>query len=67
MCQAAILWSGIREFVFGTSIATLKELGWKQIDIPATEVIARSWDAGVVVRGCVLGADCDQLFAGDRP
>ena len=62
MCQGAILWSGIREVVYGTSISRLKELGWRQIDIPAEEVVARSWDTKVVVVGGVRTAECDQLF-----
>jgi tRNA(adenine34) deaminase len=62
MCQAAILWAGIREVVFGTSIEQLKAFGWKQFDIAAAEVVARSWDPGVVVTGGVRAAECDELF-----
>jgi len=64
MCQGAVLWAGIREVVFGTSIAQLKTLGWKQIDITAEEVVARSWDPSVVVVAGVCAAECDQLFEG---
>lgn len=62
MCQGAILWSGIREVVFGTSISKLKALGWKQIDIAASEVVARSWDPDVLIISGVRVAECDQLF-----
>ena len=42
MCQSAILWAGIGEVVFGTSIRALNELGWSQIEIPAAEVARRT-------------------------
>ena len=42
MCQGAIEWAGIGLVVYGTSIATLQELGWWQIDIRAEEVIRRT-------------------------
>ena len=62
MCQGAILWAGIPEVVFGTSIRTLKQLGWKQIDIPAEEVTRRTPFAQCRLIGGVLEAECDQLF-----
>ena len=62
MCQGAILWAGIAEVVFGTSIAELRRIGWKQIDIPAHEVIARSWKPDIAVLGGVRAEECDQLF-----
>ena len=62
MCQGAILWSGIREVAFGTSISTLTSLGWKQIEIAASEVVARSWDPDVLIVGGVRAAECDALF-----
>ena len=40
MCQAAILWAGIRAVVYGSSIRTLQEMGWKQIDIRSQEACA---------------------------
>jgi tRNA(Arg) A34 adenosine deaminase TadA len=62
MCQGAILWAGIGRVVFGTSISFLTDLGWKQIDIPAEEVVRRApaWTCAVV--GGVLEADCNELF-----
>ena len=62
MCQGAILWAGIPEVVFGTSIRTLKQLGWKQIDIPAEEVARRTPFVQCRLIGGVLEAECDQLF-----
>lgn len=62
MCQAAILWSGIEEVVFGTSIQTLQRLGWRQIDITADEVVRRSPTWTCTVTGGVLERECDALF-----
>jgi tRNA(Arg) A34 adenosine deaminase TadA len=63
MCQGAILWCGITEVVFGTSIRTLQRLGWRQIDILAEEVIRRSPGWTCTIIGGVLEAECDALFA----
>jgi len=38
------------------------ELGWKQFDIAASEIVARSWDPGVRILGGVLSAECRRLF-----
>jgi tRNA(Arg) A34 adenosine deaminase TadA len=62
MCQGAVLWAGITEVVYGTSIAQLRQLGWKQIDIPSQEVVARSWDPTVSILGGVCADECDRLF-----
>jgi len=62
MCQAAVLWAGIPAVVFGVSIAELQQMGWKQIDIPAAEVVARSWDPKVSILGGVCADQCLQLF-----
>lgn len=62
MCQGAILWAGIPEVVFGTSIRSLKQLGWKQIDIRAEEVVQRTPFAQCRLIGGVLEAECDKLF-----
>lgn len=70
MCQGAILWAGIGRVVFGTSIESLKLMGWKQIDIPAAEVIQRTPEAECHLVGGVLEQECDALFRaakGDRP
>jgi len=62
MCQAAALWSGIEQVVFGTSIQTLQRLGWRQIDISAQEVVRRSPAWNCTVLGGVLEQECDALF-----
>ncbi len=62
MCMGAIVWTGIGTVVFGTSIATLGRLGWKQISISAAEVLrACPWGRCQLVPG-VLEAECDALF-----
>ena len=62
MCQAAILWAGIPRVVYGTSIATLRALGWSQIDLSAAELTARAPFAECEIVGGVLRAECDSLF-----
>lgn len=62
MCQGAIVWSGIRRVVFRTSIETLRKLGWRQIEIPAAEVIRRTPMAQCELIGAVLERECDDLF-----
>ena len=62
MCQAAVLWSGIKTVVFGTSIRSLQRLGWRQIDIRAEEVIRRSPGWNCTLIGGVLEQNCDALF-----
>lgn len=62
MCQGAILWSGITEVVFGTSIAELQQQGWRQIDIPSQEVVSRSWRPHLGITPGVLSGECGELF-----
>jgi hypothetical protein len=50
------------EVVIGTSIRTLKQLGWKQIDITAEEVTRRTPFAHCRLIGGVLEGECDELF-----
>lgn len=63
MCMAAILWADIDQVIFGTSIPTLQRLGWRQMDLRATEIVARSpaWKCEVI--GGVMELECDRLFA----
>jgi tRNA(Arg) A34 adenosine deaminase TadA len=63
LCMGAVLWAGIGTVVYGTSIATLIRLGWKQIDIPAEELANRCTGGmfSQVIGGC-LEAECDALF-----
>lgn len=62
MCQGAVLWTGIKTVVFGTSIRSLQRLGWRQIDILAEEVVRRSpaWNCTLI--GGVMETECDALF-----
>ena len=62
MCMSAILWSGISSVVYGTSIPTLMQMGWNQIDIRATEVVGRSHRTNCEVIPSVLVRECDALF-----
>jgi tRNA(Arg) A34 adenosine deaminase TadA/tryptophan-rich sensory protein len=62
MCQGAILWSGISEVVYATSIAELHRIGWRQIDIPAGEVSRRSWNPEISIVGGIRADECDTLF-----
>ncbi len=66
MCQGAILWTGIPEVIFGTSIRTLQRMGWNQIDILAEEVAGRAPFATCRLIGGVLEKECDALFEAAR-
>lgn len=63
MCHSAILWCGVGRVIFGTSIATLTKLGWRQIDITAAEITHRSPDHKCIVIGGVMSNECDALYA----
>lgn len=62
MCSGAILWSGIPNVVYGTSISTLKRLSLPQIDLPCEMVASRCSFGEFAVYGGVLERDCDDLF-----
>lgn len=65
MCASAVRWSGFGECVFGTSIDTLIEIGWKQIRVSAREIFQKSLDLGAatsLVEG-VLTNETDVYFA----
>ena len=65
MCASAIRWAGFRELVYGTSIDTLVEYGWMQIEISSREVFQRSPAFGndTTIVGEVLTEETDPLFA----
>ncbi len=67
MCMAAILWAGLGSVVFGTSIRFLLTHGWRQIDIPAEEVVRRAGGWSCTVIGGVLKSECDALFVSGPP
>lgn len=64
MCMSAALWAGLDRVVYGAAIADANR-HCKQIQIPATEVAARS-DMKCVVDGPILRDDCYALFAHPR-
>lgn len=65
MCASAIRWAGFREYIYGTSINRLIELGWGQIRIGSMEVFRESFDLGSNGRliGEVLTNETDGLFS----
>ncbi len=60
MCMSTALWAGIDRVVYGATIADANR-HFNQIQIPATEVAARS-DMTCVVDGPVLRDECYALF-----
>lgn len=60
MCMSTALWAGLDRVVFGATIADANR-HFKQIQIPATEVAARS-DMRCVVDGPFLRDECYALF-----
>ncbi len=62
MCQGAVMWAGIREVVFGTSIRDLQRMGWKQINILSEEVASKTPFVTCRITGGVLKSECDRLF-----
>ena len=66
MCMGAILWSQIEELIYGTSIRFLQQTGWRQIDILASEVLARSPLGKCTIVPGVLEEECNALFVEAR-
>ena len=66
MCMAALLWARVGEVVYGTSIPYLLRRGWWQINLRASEVIARSGGRACHLVGGVLEAECNSLFDSAR-
>jgi tRNA(Arg) A34 adenosine deaminase TadA len=62
MCAAAALWTGISRIVFGVSVDQLRRWGWRQIGIPAEEVVRRMPGAACEVTGGILETECARLF-----
>jgi tRNA(Arg) A34 adenosine deaminase TadA len=65
MCASAIRWAGFKEYIYGTSIDRLIELGWGQIRISSAEVFRESYDLGSYGRlmGEVLTNETDGYFS----
>ncbi|MBD2575536.1 MULTISPECIES: nucleoside deaminase [Oscillatoriales] len=64
MCMSGILWTGIPQVVFGSSVLTLRDLGYRHIALRAAEVVAAgTGDLGCTLVGGILESECDALFA----
>ncbi|KAI9063432.1 cytidine deaminase-like protein [Trametes sanguinea] len=65
MCASAIRFAGFREYIYGTSIETLIELGFTQIRVPSIEIFRQSFDLPHPARliGGVLTEETDLLFS----
>ena len=66
MCSTAIVWSGITKIAYGYSIQDSLEQGRKRIDIPCTEIFARSGKAIEVLKG-IKKEECGLLYARQNP
>lgn len=62
MCQSAIIWAGISTVVYGTSVKTLTELGWRQFSLSAQNIIDSAPFSKCQLAGGVLQKQCDELF-----
>ncbi|HAD60140.1 MAG TPA: nucleoside deaminase [Planctomycetaceae bacterium] len=62
MCMAAILWCRIPEVVFGTSIETLRRLGWDQFTLNSLDVADAATFADCRITQGVSESQCDALF-----
>jgi tRNA(adenine34) deaminase len=62
MCQAAILWAGIDEVVYGVSVPDLVRLGWRQFSLRAVDVAAAWSHHSCRIIPDVLRDDCLRLF-----
>jgi tRNA(Arg) A34 adenosine deaminase TadA len=64
MCASAIRWAGFREYIYGSTINHLVQVGWGQITIPSQYIVEQSWilGTGVTVMGSVGTDFTDPLF-----
>lgn len=65
MCASAIMWTGFREMVYGSSIAKLVEMGWPQIRVDSRTIFAGSWDlrrTRTAWVGSVLSNETDKVY-----
>ena len=62
MCQSAIEWAGIACVYYGTSMPYLQKHNWRQIDIRASEVIAKTAFRNSRIVGGILETECNALF-----
>lgn len=64
MCASAIRWSGLKEYIYGSSIEKLVHEQWSQIRIDSQYVFERSEDLGPSTRliAGVLHNETDVYF-----
>lgn len=62
MCMGAILWTGIQTVVFGTSISSLADLGWDQIELCADALAQRASFRNCRIISGILEQECNALF-----
>lgn len=62
MCLGAIIYTGFKRVVYGTSIKTLMSKGWNQIDISSEELTARANFFSPEIVPDVLKKETDTLF-----
>ncbi|MBV9251724.1 MAG: nucleoside deaminase [Acetobacteraceae bacterium] len=63
MCMSALVWARIGGVVYGTSIGGLRQFGFDQIGINAAEVVRAASFYNGSLKGGVLAAETDALFA----
>ena len=66
MCSTAIVWSGITRIAFGYSIQDSLRQGRTRIDIPCTEIFARSGKSIEVISG-IKKEECGLLYSRQSP
>ncbi len=65
MCASASWWAGVRGVVYGTSTADLVRFGWRQIDLPAADLLAKARPAATLfLSGGYLSDETDPLYSG---
>jgi tRNA(Arg) A34 adenosine deaminase TadA len=67
MCAAAAVWAQVPAIVFGTSITTLLESGWTQLEPSAATVVSYSPFGPPLIVGGVLRQETDPLYAAGQP
>ena len=65
MCASAIRWAGFKEYIYGTSIATLTAEGWSQIQVTSAYIFqhATALAGQATLIGNVLTNETDPYFA----
>jgi tRNA(adenine34) deaminase len=64
MCMSGILWTGISKVVYGSSVLTLRDQGYRHIALRAMDIVnAATGGMTCELVGGVLEEECDALFA----